>query len=121
MVALEAPAPQKHGLDFFQSLPASLMRVDHAGQGDAGGALGVVVPHRDAAVLQLVEDLEAVGLGDVLEVHRAEGGRGHAHEVDDLLGDVLVRVLLVEREARQVRPGSSWELMHRAMASTPPR
>ena len=61
--------------------------VDQAGQGDAGGALLVVVPDRDLALgAQRVEDAEALGLGDVFEVHAAEAGLHQLDELDELVG-----------------------------------
>ena len=75
-----------------------------AGQRHAAGALGVVVPHRDVALLaQRVEHLEAVGLGDVLEVDGAEARLDHLDEVDDLVGVVLARfVVAVDAERHAV-------------------
>ena len=64
--------------------------VDETRQGHAGRALGVIVPHRDVALLaQGVEHLEAVGLADVLEVDRADRRLEHLYEFDDLVGVVL--------------------------------
>ena len=47
----------------------------------------VVVPYGDLAVRpELVEDVEALGVGDVLEVDTAEGGGEKPYGLDDLIG-----------------------------------
>ncbi len=91
MATLAAPAPMKAILHVVDLAADDLERVDEPGQGHAGRALLVVVPHRDLALLaQRVEDAEALGLGDVLEVHAAES---RLDELDEL--DELVRVACV--------------------------
>ncbi len=73
MATLAAPEPTKVMLDVVDAPPDHLEGVDEAGERDAGRALLVVVPDGDLALLaQGVEDAEALGLGDVLEVHPAE-------------------------------------------------
>jgi hypothetical protein len=45
------------------------------------------VPHRNlAALAQVVQDLETVGLAYVLEVDRPDGRLEHFDELDDLVG-----------------------------------
>ena len=98
MATLAAPEPTKVMLTSSMSPAHHLEGVDEAGEGDAGRALLVVVPHRDLALLtQRVEDAEALGLRDVLEVHAAEA---RLHELDEL--DELVRVLGVDHEREAV-------------------
>ena len=85
-------------LDVVDAPADHLESVDEAGERDARGALLVVVPHGDLALLaQGVEDAEALGLGDVFEVHAAQPG---LHELDEL--DELVRVLRVDHEREAV-------------------
>ena len=85
-------------LDVVDAPADHLERVDEAGEGDARRALLVVVPDGDLALLaQGVEDAEALGLGDVFEVHPAQPG---LHELDEL--DELVRVLGVDHEREAV-------------------
>ena len=62
-------------------------RVLEGGERDDGGAVLVVVEHRDVEqLLEAVLDLEARRRGDVLEVDAAEH-RGDAHDrLDDLVG-----------------------------------
>ena len=98
MATLAAPAADEGDLHVGHVAAHDLEGVDEAGEGDAGGALLVVVPDRDLALLaQRVEDAEALGLGDVFEVHAAEPG---LHELDEL--DELVRVLGVDHERKAV-------------------
>jgi hypothetical protein len=57
-----------------------------AARSTAGGALLVVVPDRDLQCrTERVEDTEALRLGDVLEVDRAEGRLERLHDLHDLL------------------------------------
>ena len=85
-------------LDLGDVLLDDLEGVDQAGHRDAGRALLVVVPDRDLALrAQLVEDPEALGLGDVLEVEAAEGRLEGPADLDD-----LVRVLFVEADGEGV-------------------
>jgi len=98
-------SPVEDGLGGFPFLAGQLDGVDHARQGDAGGALGVVMPHGNTAVLKLVQHAEAVGLGDVFQVYGPEGGRHHAHELDDLVGTVFVGQAMVEGNVRAVGVG----------------
>ena len=88
-----------HGdLDFVDLLADDLERVDQAGHGDTCRPLLVVVPDRDLAFrAQSVQDVEALGLRDVLEVDAAEGRLEGLDDVDD-----LVRVLFVEAEREGV-------------------
>jgi hypothetical protein len=97
-------------------LARQLERVDQARQGHAGGALGVVVPHRYVACLpQLVQDPEAVGLRDVLEVDRAEGVLDHLHELDDL-GRVVLAVLAARVHAEGDRVHAAQVLHQEGLA-----
>ena len=85
-------------LDVVDAPADHLEGVDEAGERDARRALLVVVPHGDLALLaQRVEDAEALGLGDVLEVDAAQP---RLHELDEL--DELVRVLGVDHEREAV-------------------
>ena len=96
---------------FLELLAHHPQRVDEAGQRHARRPLGVVVPHRDVALLaQGIEHLEAVGLGDVLEVDRAEARLQHLDEVDDLVGVVLA--LFVVAVDAQSHPVDAAEVFH---------
>ncbi len=98
MATLAAPHADEGDLDVVDRLAHDLERVDEAGERDARGTLLVVVPHGDLALLtQRVEDAEALGLGDVLEVHTAET---RLRELDEL--DELVRVFGVDHEREAV-------------------
>ena len=98
MATLAAPEPMKAISTSSMRRPTTLSALIEAGERDARGALLVVVPHGDLALLaQRVEDAEALGLGDVLEVDAAEAG---LHELDEL--DELVRVLGVDHEREAV-------------------
>ncbi len=102
---------QEDDLGILELLAHHPQGVDEAGQGHARRPLGVVVPHRDVALLaEGVEHLEAVGLGDVLEVDGAEAGLQHLDEVDDLVGVVLALfVVAVDAQGhrRRRRRGTS--------------
>jgi len=88
---------QKDDANVGELLARELEGIDGAGEGNAGGSLGIIMPNRDiAGVAEIVENLKAVRLGNVLEVDRSEGRLGHLHEVYDLLGVILaVRVAAV--------------------------
>ena len=102
--AVGGAGAQEDDLGVLELLAHHPQGVDEAGQGHAGRALGVVVPHRDVALLaQGVEHLEAVGLGDVFQVDGAEAGLEHLHEIDDLVGVVLALfVVAVDAEGHAV-------------------
>ena len=56
-------------------LPDDLQGVDEPGHGHGRGALLVIVPDGDLGFLaQRVQDVEALGLGDILQVDAAEAG-----------------------------------------------
>src|SRR5665647_846685 len=85
-------------LHLVDLLAHDLESVDQACQRDASGALLVVVPDGDLALLaQCVEDTEALGLRDVFEVHATQA---RLHELDEL--DELVGVLGVDHERKTV-------------------
>ena len=91
-------AADEGDLHVFHLAADDLERVDEAGQGDAGRALLVVVPARGSALgAQCVEDAEALGLGDVLEVDAAQA---RLHELDEL--DELVGVFGVDHQREAV-------------------
>ncbi len=84
-----APAPLTTSLTSLIVAAGEIERVDQAGGGDDGGAVLVVVEHRDVHQLaQALLDDEAFRRLDVLEVDAAEGGAEIAHAVDELV-DVL--------------------------------
>ena len=63
-----------------------VQRVDEAGAGDDGGAVLVVVKHRNVHQLaQALLDDEAFGRANILEIDAAEGRPEIADRVDDLL------------------------------------
>ena len=81
-----APAPEVTILTSAIFLPRELQRVDDRGADDDGGAVLVVVEHRDLhALLELRLDLEALRRLDVLEIDAAEGRLQRRHHVDDAL------------------------------------
>src|SRR6185437_16690080 len=63
-----------------------LQRVVERRQHHDGGAVLVVVKHRDVEVaLETLLDLEAAGRRDVLEIDAAEDGRDRLHGAHDLV------------------------------------
>jgi hypothetical protein len=81
-----------------QLLAHDAQPVDDGGTHDDGGAVLVVVEHRDLHPLAaLALDLEAFGRLDVLEIDAAEGGLQRHDDVDE-----LVRVALVELDVEAV-------------------
>ena len=62
------PGPGEHERRVLDLAPGNSEAVDDSGQNGDGGAVLVVVEHRDAEVLQRALDVEALGRGDVLEV-----------------------------------------------------
>ncbi len=77
--------------DLFQLFPDQHQAVDDRGRGDDGGAVLVVVEHRNAhARLERFLDLEALGRLDVLEIDAAEGGLQAGDDLDKPLGVGLV-------------------------------
>ena len=59
-----------------------LQRVVERGEGDDGGAVLVVVEHRDVEdLVEALLDLERAGRGDVLEVDAAEASARARYEV----------------------------------------
>ena len=86
--AVGGAGADEHDLRVLELLAHHLEGVQQTGQGHAGSALGIIVPHGDVALLaQGIEHLEAVGLADVLEVDGAEAGLEHLDELDDLVRD----------------------------------
>ena len=91
-----------HVLDL---LADHLQAVEQGGADNDGGAVLVIVEHRDLhALAQLALDVEAVGGLDVFEVDAAEGG---FHGRDDL--DQTVRILFVEFDVEHVDAGELLE------------
>ena len=83
---VRGPRADEGDRDLGELLPDDLQRVERAGDVDRRGPLLVVVPHRDVRLLpEAIEDAKALRLGDVLEVHPAEGRGEPLHELDDLL------------------------------------
>ena len=92
-------------LDLVDLLAHHLERVQHRGAHDDGGAVLVVVEHRDAhALAQPALDVEAVGGLDVLEVDAAKGGLQRGDHVDE-----LVEVLLGDLDVEDVDAGELLE------------
>ena len=94
-----------HELEILDVPPGQLQRVHEAGGGNDGGAVLVVVEHRD--VEQLLEPLlddEAVRCLDVLQVDAAEAGPQVAHAVDEGL-----HVLGIDQEVDAVDVGEALE------------
>jgi hypothetical protein len=95
----------QHHLDVFHPTAGDLACVDQAGGRDDGGAVLVVVEHRDVQqILQLALDDEALGGLDVLKVDAAEAGP----EVLDH-GDELIRVLGRDLQVEGVEVGEALE------------
>ena len=92
MATPAAPTPAMTTREVVHLLVDDLQRVLERGQRDDGGAVLVVVEHRDVEqLLEALLDLEARRRGDVLEVDAAEG-RGDAHDgLDDLVGVLACR------------------------------
>ena len=80
-------AEADHGdLHLLHRLADDLQGVNQPGQGDSGRALLIVVPDRDLGLLaQRVQDAEALGLGDVLQVDAAKRRLEQQHGADDLV------------------------------------
>jgi len=73
---------KKHRANLPDLLSSQLERVQQPRQSNAGGALGIVVPHRDAAAFaQFVQHPVAIWLGDVLQIHRAHAGSQHSDKI----------------------------------------
>ena len=70
----------------IQRLALHLQRIDEAGADDDGGAVLVVVEHRDIELfLQRGFDFEAMRRGDVFEVDATEGRGDGFHHLDEVL------------------------------------
>ena len=77
-----------HQLHLLDVLAHDLEAVQHRGADDDGGAVLIVVEHRDLQPLaQLALDVEALGRLDVLQVDAAEGGLQAGDDVDQLRPD----------------------------------
>ncbi|ETH82474.1 hypothetical protein L559_1027 [Bordetella pertussis STO1-CHOC-0017] len=94
-----------HQLDVLDALAGHGQAVDHGRAYGDGGAVLVVVEHRDLhALAQLALDREALRRLDVFQVDAAEGG---FQPGDDL--HQLVRVGLVDLDVEHVQPGELLE------------
>ena len=83
----EAPAPLKTILTSDRSRSRQLQGVSESGQDHHGGAVLVVVEHRDVKTFpQRLLDFETPGRGDVFQVDAAEGGGDIFHQPDDQVG-----------------------------------
>ena len=92
-------------LDVGDVLADHVQRIDERGADDDGGAVLVVVEHRDLQPLaQLLFDHETLGRLDVFKVDAAEGG---LEAGDDL--DQLVRVVFVDFQVEHVDAGELLE------------
>ena len=81
------PRPRQHHPDPGQVLADHPQGVGQGGQDHDGGAVLVVVEHRDVERLpQAALDLEAAGGGDVLQVDPAVAGGQQLDGADDLVG-----------------------------------
>ena len=81
-----APAPLQTSLVFSIVAAGQLERVDQAGGGDDGGAVLIVMKHRDVEQLaQLLLDDEAFRRLDVLEIDAAPALAEKFHAIDELV------------------------------------
>ena len=99
-----APAPEQTSRISSSLRPVSSSQLTRAARGHHGGAVLVVVEHRDVHALdQLRLDLEALGRLDVLEIDAAEGGfqpgDGLHEGVDVGLGDLDIEHVRCRRSA----------------------
>ena len=73
-------------LDILDALANDLQGVEHTCQHDDGGAVLIVMEHRDLKVaFKLCLDLKALRAADILKVDAAEGRRNGLDRCDDLL------------------------------------
>ena len=94
-----------HHLDVFQLATRQMRGIDDAGGTDDGGAMLVVMEHRNVHQLaQLLLDDEAVGGLDVFQVHAAEAGRQIADGIDE-----FVHILGVHAQVNGVHIGKALE------------
>ena len=81
-----APAPLQTSLVFSIVRPESFERVNQAGGGDDGGAVLIVMKHRDVEEFaQLLLDDEAFRRLDVLEIDAAPALAEKLHAIDELV------------------------------------
>lgn len=77
---------QADDLGVFELFAGDFQGVDHAGRGNDGGTVLVIVEHRDVALFnQGALDLEALWRLDVFKVDATEGDRDAADSVDERL------------------------------------
>ena len=80
------PGAVHHQFGVFDLAPGQVQRVDEPGGGDDGGAVLVVVKHRDIHDLaQLAFNQEAFRRLDVLQVDAAEGRAEMPHAIDEFV------------------------------------
>ncbi|MNZ97461.1 hypothetical protein D3C78_1166990 [compost metagenome] len=92
-------------LRLLQLLADDFQGVEHAGRGDDGGAVLVVMEYRNVALLdQRTLDLEALGRLDVFQVDAAEGDRDALDGVDEGL-----RAFRVHLDVEHVDAGETLE------------
>ncbi len=73
--------------NIFQLLAHDPESVDEAGQRDGRRSLLIIVPDGDLAFIpQGIQDSEALGLGDVLQVYATERRLEHLDRLDELIG-----------------------------------
>ena len=96
---------EANDLGVFQGLASDFQGVDHAGRGDDGGAVLVIVEHGNVALLdQGAFDLEALGRLDVFQVDATEGDRDALDGVDEGL-----RAFRVHFDVEDVDAGETLE------------
>ncbi len=72
--------------NFLQRLAHNLERVQQACEDHGSGALLIIMPDRDLRLgLERIQDAETLRLGNVFQVHPAEGRLEHLHGADDLI------------------------------------
>ena len=100
-----APAPLQTSLVCLDVAAGQVERVDQPGGGDDGGAVLVVMEHRNVhQFAQALLDDEAFRRLDVFQIDAAEAGAQIAHAVDELVG-----VLGVDFEIDGVDVGKALE------------
>ena len=85
--AIPARRPRKHHANFVDALTGQVQCVEKRGAGDDGGAVLVVVEHRDLQLAaQALLDVETLRRLDVFEVDASERRLERFDDPDDLLG-----------------------------------
>jgi hypothetical protein len=98
-----APAPRQTIFAVSSVLPCTWSALMQAGADDDGGAVLVVVEHRDVELLlQRGFDLEAVRRGDVFQIDAAEGWRDRLDHLDELLRRLRVDLDVVDVDAGEL-------------------